>query len=297
MRATYRLLRGTLALPLALAGTVSAPDVATACADPAPTAADATVIRREIPVVADGKVMLKMSAPAAVGRDGRYHDVTMELSNPTPVDYRSAALGMAFLTDTSTAGGSDVRARYLRLRAESAAGLTAIPLTTSCDGTISGTIVNRVALSSGTTLTVHLRLAAAKSAPSALRAFTAVGTVDIADSSFRADYVPGPDFPITVRAAAAASDDRVITQSSRARPILGAPAAPSSSPTTGPTVTPSAPAAPATAAVSALTPPLTASPTSPDDSGDAATTGLIAIVATILLISSLGAAAMLRRTV
>jgi hypothetical protein len=297
MRATYRLLRGTLALPLALAGTVIAPSIATACADPAPTAADATVTRREIPVVADGKVMLKMSAPAVVGRDGRYHDATMELINPTPDDYRSATLGMAFLTDTSTAGGTDVRARYLRLRAESAAGLTAIPLTTSCDGTISGTIVNRVALSSGTTLTVHLRLAAAKSAPSALRAFTAVGTVDIADSSFRADYIPGPDFRIAVRDNAAASEDRVITQSSQAKPILGAPAAPSNTPTAAHTAGPPAPATPTTAPASPLAPRLTASPTGPGDGSDSATTGLIAIVAGILLISSLGAAAMLRRTV
>jgi hypothetical protein len=44
-----------------------------------------------------------MTTPTTFGRDRRYHDVTMELINPTPTGYHAATAEVAF---------ADVLARY-----------------------------------------------------------------------------------------------------------------------------------------------------------------------------------------
>lgn len=287
MNTRHRIIRGALVLPLALGVAGVMADSAAACDTTTGSAPVAAVSRKDVPITGDGKITLKVTAPAKLGRDGRYHDVTMELINPSPVDYRSATaeLGFTGLDDAQT--GVLLAARHLRITTETAAGTAPVPLASGCDAWITGTVVDGIALPAGTAQTLHLRLAAAKSTPGELSAITMIGSLRISDESFKWDQVPGATFELGIVDSAPASADRPVTQTSVAESLNGGNDAPDDP---APATTAPAPTTPA----ASLSPPLTAGPA--PDAGDPATqTGLIAIVATILLVSSLGAAALLRR--
>ncbi|HKE51984.1 MAG TPA: hypothetical protein VKE25_10785, partial [Actinomycetes bacterium] len=226
----------------------------------------------------DGKVTLKMTTPTTLGRDGHYHDVTMELINPTPHGYRAATVDVAF---------TDLLPRYARLKAVGPTGVTAIPFSVGCDTYMWGTVAERVTLPAGTAQTFQLRLAIAMSTPDDLQATWMTGALHIADSTFKRTQ-PSVRFELTLVDSAPASADQPVTQTSKAEAFKGAPIGdPKAS--LAPTPAASAPAA------QVATPPAAQVP-APETDDNSMQSGPIAIAALILLVSSLGALAMLRRT-
>ena len=282
MRTMRGVLRAALVLPFVAGIASTTTGAAVACDAPTEQAtAIMATSRRDVPITADGKVTLKMTAPTELGRDGRYHDVTMELINPNPVDYHAVTAEVAF---------TDLPARYLRLEAATPAGTTAVPLAASCDAVVSGVVADRIELPAGSAQTLHLRIAAAMSTPDTARAVTMMGSLRIADSSFKWSMVPAARFETRLVDRAPASADQPVTRITAAESVLGGPG-----PATDPTTAPPAPAATASTPVADLASPLVTHPAVPGTADDPVPIGLVAVVATILLVSSLGAAAMLNR--
>lgn len=277
MDTTGRIVRGLLVIPLAVGVAGLATGTAVACGSTARSAA-VTTGRRDVPITSDGKVTLKMTAPITLGRDGRYHDVTLELINPTPHGYRAATVDVAF---------TDLSPRYARLKAVDSTGVTVIPFSVGCDSWMWGTVAERITLPAGTAQTFRLRLAIAMSTPEELQATTMTGSLRIADSAFQRTQ-PSARFELVLVDSAPASADRPVTRTSKAEAFKDAPAG---NPKAQLTPTPAA-----SAPVADLAPTPAARIPAPETDDNSVQSGPIAIAALILLVSSLGTLAMLRRT-
>lgn len=277
MDTTGRIVRGMLVIPLAVGVAGLTTGTAVACGSTTEPPAISTG-RRDVPITSDGKVTLKMTAPTTFGRDGRYHDVTVEVINPTPHGYRAATVDVAF---------TDLSPRYARLKAVGPTGVTAIPFSVGCDSWMWGTVAERIRLPAGTAQTFQLRLAIAMSTPEELQATWMTGALRIADSAFQRTQ-PSARFELTLVDSAPASADRPVTRTSKAEAFRSAPIGdPKAS--LAPTPAASAPVA------QVETPPAAQIP-APETDDNSVQSGPIAIAALILLVSSLGALAMLRRT-
>ena len=276
MNTTRRIVRGILVVLLAVGIAGLTTGAAVACGSAAEPSA-VTSGRRDVPITSDGEAMLKMTAPTTFGRDGRYHDMTVEVINPTPHGYRSATVDVAF---------TDLSPRYARLKAVGPTGVTAIPFSVGCDSWMWGTVAERITLPAGTAQTFHLRLAIAMSTPEELQATWMTGALRIADSAFQRTQ-PSVRFELTLVDTAPASADQPVTRTSKAEAFKGAPAGDLKA-TLTPTPAASAPVAHATPTPAAHIP-------APETDDNSVQSGPIAIAALILLVSSLGAAALLNR--
>lgn len=272
---------------LGIAGTVAVAGLsilpagtALACGSPpeAPSSPPAARLH-DVPITPGAKVTFTMTGPAELGRDGRYHEVILELINPTPGSLRGGSVSIALYGEGTAYGQTRyLQAKSVRLKELTEGGTLAVPLQGGgCEPGVNGLIAEQLDLPAGSARTIQLRLALAMSTPPALSSMSVAGHLSF-DLAPEHVLMPSVRIDPTIVPAAKAAVGEQLTDRAEASEI---PA------DERPPVAPATP--PATA-------PFTPTRTALDEAGSGDLTGLAVAAAVILLISSLAAVVQLRRT-